>query len=278
MDAADPFSLRSCLIAAGATALCCLCATWVLRLRAGWKEKKIQQRQQQLCGCGGSGGEGHMEVGDKVAEAEDRQAGGSMVEQLAPEITTHALSYLDYASLCRLSMTNSVMRKAANDDGAWKALYHKDFNVEQETVTPTNGWKAYYAVTKAIMDVNVRFYNIIREGSLQAMSYLWLNADYVKCIHESGGIFIGYDAVIDRWALIFSWGIPGDGHGIDVQLQNVRARILEDVAWVTMDAYIDVDFGPFRVTNVYEFHDGQWFIVHHHSSVMMQEDPQNIFG
>ncbi|CAN1184412.1 F-box protein SKIP8 [Linum perenne] len=48
-----------------------------------------------------------------------------MMEQLVPEITTHALSYLDYPSLCRLSMTNSLMRKAANDDNAWKALYHK---------------------------------------------------------------------------------------------------------------------------------------------------------
>uniref|UniRef100_A0A453EVZ1 F-box domain-containing protein n=1 Tax=Aegilops tauschii subsp. strangulata TaxID=200361 RepID=A0A453EVZ1_AEGTS len=51
--------------------------------------------------------------------------GASMMEQLVPEITTHALSYLDCTSLCRLSMTNSAMRRAANDDGAWKALYHK---------------------------------------------------------------------------------------------------------------------------------------------------------
>lgn len=55
----------------------------------------------------------------------ERQTGASMMEQLVPEITTHALSYLDYPSLCRLSMTNSLMRKAANDDNAWKALYHK---------------------------------------------------------------------------------------------------------------------------------------------------------
>lgn len=55
----------------------------------------------------------------------DRSTGASMMEQLVPEITTHALSYLDYPSLCRLSMTNSAMRKAANDDNAWKALYHK---------------------------------------------------------------------------------------------------------------------------------------------------------
>lgn len=55
----------------------------------------------------------------------ERQTGASMMEQLVPEIMTHALSYLDYRSLCRLSMTNSLMRKAANDDNAWKALYHK---------------------------------------------------------------------------------------------------------------------------------------------------------
>lgn len=58
-------------------------------------------------------------------KAVERQTGASMMEQLVPEITTHALSYLDYLSLCRLSMTNSLMRKAANDDNAWKALYHK---------------------------------------------------------------------------------------------------------------------------------------------------------
>ncbi|KAG6467341.1 F-box protein SKIP8-like [Zingiber officinale] len=248
MDAADPFSLRSCLIAAGATSLCCLCAAWVLRLRAGWKEKQ------------------RMEVGEKVAEA-----GGSMIEQLAPDITTHALSYLDYASLCRFSMTNSVMRKAANDDVAWKALYYKDFNVEQEIVTPTNGWKACYAVTKAIMDVNARFYNITRVGSLQEMSCLWLNANHVKCIFEPGGVFTGYDAVMDRWDLIINWGsLDGVRRPIDVRIKNVRARILEDEAWVTLDTYTNWNFVTFRETNVYEFHNGQRFIVHHSSIISSQ--------
>lgn len=68
-------------------------------------------------GGGGGGGE--------VVENGGVQTGASMMEQLVPEIRTHALSYLDYRSLCRLSMTNSTMRKAANDDNAWKSLYHK---------------------------------------------------------------------------------------------------------------------------------------------------------
>lgn len=74
-----------------------------------------------------NGGVGEMceKKGTAAAVVVERQTGASMMEQLVPEITTHALSYLDYPSLCRLSMTNSLMRKAANDDNAWKALYHK---------------------------------------------------------------------------------------------------------------------------------------------------------
>uniref|UniRef100_F6HBZ3 F-box domain-containing protein n=1 Tax=Vitis vinifera TaxID=29760 RepID=F6HBZ3_VITVI len=62
---------------------------------------------------------------DRALVVSELQTGASMMEQLVPEITTHVLSYLDYPSLSRLSMTNSLMRKAANDDNAWKALYYK---------------------------------------------------------------------------------------------------------------------------------------------------------
>ncbi|XP_022761498.1 F-box protein SKIP8-like isoform X2 [Durio zibethinus] len=135
--------------------------------------------------------EGSMVTADVSMVLAEKQSGASMMEQLVPEITTHALSYLDYPSLCRLSMTNSLMRKAANDDNAWKALYNKDFTLEQDSVTPVNGWKAYYAATRAIMNVNTEFFNIIRDRSLPAMSRFWLNADYVKCVHASGELFTG---------------------------------------------------------------------------------------
>ncbi|KAE8706342.1 F-box protein SKIP8 [Hibiscus syriacus] len=188
----------------------------------------------------------------------------SMMEQLVPEITTHALSYLDYPSLCRLSMTNSLMRKAANDDNAWKALYHKDFTMEQDSVTPVNGWKAYYAATRAIVNVNTGFFNIIKDRSLSAMSRFWLNADYVKCVHASGLLFSGYNVVIRSWQDAFNWE-----QGADFQVRDVRARVLKDMAWVTMKTYVDMDNGAFNMTNVFEFHSGRWYLVHHHSSEML---------
>lgn len=60
-------------------------------------------------------------------------------------------------------------------------------------MTPANGWKAYYAATRAIVNINNDFFNIIRERSLPAMSRFWLNADFVKCVHASGELFSGYD-------------------------------------------------------------------------------------
>lgn len=67
--------------------------------------------------------------------------------------------------------------------------------MEQDNVTPINGWKAYYAATRAIVNINTEFFNIVREKSLPAMSRFWLNADYVKCIHASGELFSGYDII-----------------------------------------------------------------------------------
>lgn len=208
----------------------------------------------------------------ELAMMEMRQSGASMMEQLVPEITTHALSYLDYPSLCRLSMTNSLMRKAANDDNAWKALYHKDFTMEQDNIRPVNGWKAYYAATRAVVNNNAQFFNIIREGSLQAMGRFWLNADYVKCFRASGEFFTGFDAVMESWQMAFNW----EQGAVDFQIQDVRVRVLTDSAWVTMKAYVNMDNIPFAnngsffVTNVFELHNGRWYMVHHHSSMMVE--------
>ncbi|XP_042487861.1 F-box protein SKIP8-like [Macadamia integrifolia] len=297
-------------IAAVITAFFCFFALWAVRLSPLsilWRLKLKKSdgscgtqssSKKKVCGCscscGGSGeasnstfpyslyangyaGDMH-ERGPVVTERADgaeRQSGASMMEQLVPEITTHALSYLDYPSLCRLSMTNSSMRRAANDDNAWKALYHKDFTMEQDSITPHNGWKAYYAATRAVVNVNEEFYKIIKERNLPAMSRLWLNADYVKCIHNSGEFFTGYDAVMESWQLAFNWA------GVSFQIRDVRARVLTDMAWVMMKAYVDMETEPFNVTNVYEFHNGQWYMVHHHGSVMLiggGADHQNLFG
>ncbi|KAJ7521740.1 hypothetical protein O6H91_19G065800 [Diphasiastrum complanatum] len=189
----------------------------------------------------------------------------SMMEQLVPEITHHAMSYLDFKSLCCMSMTNSVMRKTANDDSTWKALYHKDFTVEQSSIIPSHGWKVHYAVTKAVTDVNKNFYKTFTARSLRGMSQLWLRADYVKFIPPGGEILSGYDAVIQNWLLALNWS-----QRYDFQLQDVRVRVHGDMAWVTLKEYVNASEEPLLATNCFEFHDGQWYIVHHQSSPQLE--------
>ncbi|KAF9594649.1 hypothetical protein IFM89_034271 [Coptis chinensis] len=85
-----------------------------------------------------------------------------------------------------------------------------------------------------------------------------------------------YDAVMQSWQLAFSWG-----QGVAFQVQNLRARLLTDMAWLTMKTYVDMETEPFHVTNVYEFHNEQWFLVHHHNSLMLIDaelQNQNGFG
>lgn len=115
----------SFLVALVATLFCLILASAVVfrRVNLGLSRSDCEERgigcEEMTARVSGGATENG---GEKPLE---RQSGASMMEQLVPEITTHALSYLDYPSLCRLSMTNSLMRKAANDDNAWKALYHK---------------------------------------------------------------------------------------------------------------------------------------------------------
>lgn len=76
---------------------------------------------------------------------------------------------------------------------------------------------------------------------------------------------------MQSWRLAFDWE-----QGVNFQIRDVRARVLTDMAWVTMKTYFEIDTKPFIVTNVFEFHNGRWYLVHHHSSDMNGEVEQPI--
>lgn len=82
---------------------------------------------------------------------------------------------------------------------------------------------------------------------------------------------VRYNAVMQSWRLAFDWE-----QGVNFQIRDVRARVLTDMAWVTMKTYFEIDTKPFIVTNVFEFHNGRWYLVHHHSSDMNGEVEQPI--
>jgi hypothetical protein len=86
--------------------------------------------------------------------------------------------------------------------------------------------------------------------------------------------FIRYNAVMESWGMLLNWGQDGGGgQGIALQIRDVRVRVLGEVAWVNMKANV-----LFHVTNVYELCNGRWYMVHHHSSLMADPPPHNMFA
>lgn len=79
-----------------------------------------------------------------------------------------------------------------------------------------------------------------------------------------------YSGVLGSWQLAFNWE-----PAVEFQVRDVRSRVLPGVAWVTMKAYTGMDLNnnahPMSMTNVFELHNGQWFMVHHHSSIMLAD-------
>jgi hypothetical protein len=79
---------------------------------------------------------------------------------------------------------------------------------------------------------------------------------------------------MESWGMLLNWGQDGGGgQGIALQIRDVRVRVLGEVAWVNMKANV-----LFHVTNVYELCNGRWYMVHHHSSLMADPPPHNMFA
>lgn len=87
---------------------------------------------------------------------------------------------------------------------------------------------------------------------------------FIQYAKMCSNCFCSYNEVIESWRVEFSWEIS-----VDFQLQDVKPRVLTDMAWVTMRALTGEENGPYNVTNVYERHNGRWYMVAHHSSAAL---------
>ncbi|KAI5061795.1 hypothetical protein GOP47_0022334 [Adiantum capillus-veneris] len=141
----------------------------------------------------------------------------------------------------------------------------QDFTVEQSCVMAPCGWKAHYAVTKAVLEVNRNFYKSFHAKSIKGMNRLWLHSDYVKCIHPNGECLSGYESIMEHWRTIFSWN-----QRFEFDLQDERVRVFGNVAWVTLKESINSSPDLIMTTNVFELHHGHWYMVHHHSSLQLE--------
>jgi len=120
---------------------------------------------------------------------------------------------------------------------------------------------------QSVLDANNSFYRAFESLSLARMEALWLRAPYIKCVHPGWGLLIGWGPVMESWQRIFS-----NTMAMRFTLTHVHVEIVGDLAWVALTENIDSATREgemttqVQATNIFQRHDGRWFLVHHHGS------------
>ena len=120
----------------------------------------------------------------------------------------------------------------------------------------------------AVLSANANFYRAFSEGDIELMGKLWLDHPEVVCIHPGHRPLHGYEDVMASWKTIFS------DSGFTISPSNVRCRVLDGMARVSCMEAVG-DSNRLVATNVFEQHDGRWWMVLHQASpVMISSDEQ----
>ncbi|MBI4442138.1 MAG: nuclear transport factor 2 family protein [Acidobacteria bacterium] len=118
-----------------------------------------------------------------------------------------------------------------------------------------------------VLDANQGFYSAVQNLSLEEMDSVWLQEDWVQCVHPGWNMLEGWEAIRESWQHIFE---NTRYMRIAVGLQFLRVD--DTLAWVCCTEKISTagdgrfDTAYVQTTNIFKRHEGAWYLVHHHAS------------
>ena len=116
---------------------------------------------------------------------------------------------------------------------------------------------------EAVLEANDAFYRAFNQKNFEAMDRLWARSIPVACVHPGWNILLGREAVMESWrGILANPGQPKIVNG------GAEARLIGEVAYVTCREL--VGGSPLAATNLFVLEDGEWRMVHHHSSGVAQ--------
>lgn len=124
---------------------------------------------------------------------------------------------------------------------------------------------------KEVTKANEEFYRAFESLDVTLMDRIWLQQEYVTCIHPGWSLRVGWPAVRDSWVLIFN-----NTFSMKFELTEMQIQVAGDLAWVICTENITSRQGEATqdsrvlATNLYENVDDQWKIIHHHGSPVME--------
>jgi ketosteroid isomerase-like protein len=127
----------------------------------------------------------------------------------------------------------------------------------------------------AVVAANASFYAAFEMLDGPAMARAWSETAPLSCIHPSGRLLEGREAVLASWREIFRATTA-----IHFTLGRVRVFVAKDVAWVVLTEEIEarhdesVVRAATQATNVFVHEAGGWKLVHHHAEPASSARPQ----
>ncbi len=128
-----------------------------------------------------------------------------------------------------------------------------------------------------VAQANQAFYRAFESLDIKKMEKVWLQKSYIRCIHPGWALLTGWDDVITSWSRIFENTLEMRFH-----LADITIHVQGSLAWLTLyeniTSRVDKETvrGVILTTNIFEKHQGKWWIIHHHGAQTMAppEEPQ----
>lgn len=119
----------------------------------------------------------------------------------------------------------------------------------------------------------IAFYQAFEDAKVEAMMAVWSSTAEISCIHPTGPVLVGVDAIRKSWQQIFA-----GGSGVTVQVNVLReyasatqvVHLVEELLTVTGNT---AQQGHVLATNVYQLEGDSWRLVAHHGTPAPHPQP-----
>jgi len=118
-----------------------------------------------------------------------------------------------------------------------------------------------------VLAANLAFYEALRSLDIARMEAVWLQEDWVRCLHPGWELLLGWEEVQRSWAAIFH----STGQML-ISISRPLVHIVGDTAWVscledvTIAQTDGISSALIETTNIFVRQRGRWLLVHRHTT------------